>query len=135
MPSFSDSARSESPPEEVWKVLYDPARFPEWWSGVETVRAEDAAAGETRYTMYPEGYPDFPMPQVLRSERRDRCVTVSCLVSELRFEWRLEPEDGGSATRISVEVGVPEQEGHRLERQRAVISESLDRLARLAAAG
>jgi hypothetical protein len=26
-----------APPEKVWKILYDPARFPEWLAGVETV--------------------------------------------------------------------------------------------------
>ena len=60
------SITAAAPPEDVWKILYDPARFPEWWAGVETVEpgAEpadpDAAIG---YTMYPAGQPDFPMPQ------------------------------------------------------------------------
>ena len=26
MLEFEDSARSEAPPEDVWKILYDPAR-------------------------------------------------------------------------------------------------------------
>ena len=29
--------RRTAPVEEVWKLLYDPARLPEWWEGVETV--------------------------------------------------------------------------------------------------
>lgn len=29
MPEFEDRARSDAPPEEVWKLLYDPARFPD----------------------------------------------------------------------------------------------------------
>ncbi len=29
MPSFQRSATAAAPPEEVWKVLYDPTRFPE----------------------------------------------------------------------------------------------------------
>ena len=43
------------------------------------------------YTMYPDGYPDFPMAQVLETRQADQRVTVSCLVSDLRFEWRLAP--------------------------------------------
>ena len=43
------------------------------------------------YTMYPEGYPDFPMAQLLDTAREQQRVTVSCLVSDLRFEWGLEP--------------------------------------------
>ena len=127
MPSFRDSATSAAPPEEVWKLLYDPGRFPEWWSGIATV--ERGAPGQ--YTMYPEGYPDFPMAQLLETAREDSRVTVSCLVSDLRFEWRLAPD--GEGTLITVEVEIPEAEAARLDSQREVISASMRRLAELAA--
>jgi len=127
MPSFHDVARSVAPPEEVWKLLYDPSRFPEWWAGVETVEV----GSDGNYTMYPEGYPDFPMAQLLDSRRDQHRVTVSCLVSDLRFEWRLEPE--GEGTLLTVDVEIPEAEAHRLEAQRAVISESMKRLSVVAA--
>jgi uncharacterized protein YndB with AHSA1/START domain len=128
MPSFHDSAASTAPPEELWKLLYDPARFPEWWAGVGSVEVHRDGA----YTLYPEGYPDFPMPQLLDTRRQEGRVTVSCLVSDLRFEWRLEAADEG--TLISVEVEIPDAEAHRLERQREVITASLERLARVAGA-
>ena len=83
MPSFHDSATSLAPPEEVWKLLYDPARFPDWWAGIGTVEIQDLG----NYTMYPDGYPDFPMAQLLETKRERQRVTVSCLVSDLRFEW------------------------------------------------
>lgn len=134
MPSFRDSAVSRAPPEEVWKLLYDPARFPDWWAGMATVeRGEREAGGQTRFTYYPEGWPDFPMPQLLDTSRDDQRVVVSCLVSDLRFEWRLEPVEGGCATHIIVFVEIPEAEAERLETQRNVISQSLARLADLAA--
>jgi len=126
MPSFHDTASSPGPPEEVWKLLYDPARFPDWWAGVETVDV----TGDGEYTMYPDGYPDFPMAQLLDTARDEGRVTVSCLVSDLRFEWRLEPD--GSGTAITVDVEIPEAEAHRLDSQREIISESLRRLASLA---
>jgi uncharacterized protein YndB with AHSA1/START domain len=129
MPSFNDSATSAAPPEEVWKLLYDPARFPDWWAGIGTVEVEE----EGNYTMYPDGYPDFPMAQLLDTQREQQRVTVSCLVSDLRFEWRLEPT--GDGTQITVDVEIPEVEGHRLEAQRTAIHDSLKRLARLAATG
>jgi uncharacterized protein YndB with AHSA1/START domain len=128
MPSFSDSAQSRAVPEEVWKLLYDPARFPEWWAGIGTVDVE----GQGAYTMYPDGYPDFPMAQLLETRHTDRRVTVSCMVSDLRFEWRLEPS--GAGTQITVEVEIPEREAQRLDSQREKISASLARLAELAAA-
>lgn len=132
MPSFQHSITAAAPPEEVWKVLYDPSRFPEWWAGVEAVKVETTPAGAgdpTSYTLYPTGYPDFPMPQQLEASRDHQSVVISCLVSDLRFEWRLEPLDGGRATRISVDVEIPQAEVHRLGTQREVIAASLSRLA------
>ena len=126
MPSFHDTATSPAAPEEGWKLLYDPARFPDWWAGIGTVDV----TGDGEYTMYPEGYPDFPMAQLLDTQRGQQRVTVSCLVSDLRFEWRLEPE--GDGTLITVDVEIPEVEAHRLDSQREVISASLRRLAELA---
>ena len=135
MPEFHDAAEADAPPEEVWKLLYDPTRFPEWWAGIETVDTGADREGAERgdLTWYPDGYPDFPMPQLLQTSRSDRRVTISCLVSDLRFEWRLEPA-GRTRTRISVDVEIPAAEAHRLDTQRAVIHESLGNLARIAAA-
>ncbi|HWF49379.1 MAG TPA: SRPBCC family protein [Solirubrobacteraceae bacterium] len=123
MPSFHDSATSAEPPEEVWKLLYDPARFPEWWAGIGSVDLQDG----DEYTMYPDGYPDFPMAQLLDTRRDEQRVTVSCLVSDLRFEWRLEP--AGEGTLITVDVEIPDAEAHRLDGQREVIRTSLKQLA------
>ena len=128
MPTFDDSARSEAPVEEVWKLLYDPARMVEWWEGIERVEP----SGEGDITIYPDGFPDFPMPQELRTAADGRGLTISCLVSYLVFEWRLEPLDPG--TRIRVHVEIPEEEAHRLEAQRAGVSASLRSLAALATA-
>ena len=128
MPSFHDAVTSAAPPEEVWKLLYDPARFPEWWASVGTVEVH---GGDGNYTVFPEGYPDFPMAQLLHTWRHEQRVTVSCLVSDLRFEWRLAPE--GEGTLITVEVEIPEAEAHRLDTQRELVSRSMRRLAELAA--
>ena len=128
MPTFADVTTSTAPVEEVWKLLYDPSRFPEWWEGMETVEPR-----EDGFTMYPRGYPDFPMPQTLASDDNGHRVTISCLVSYLVFEWRLEPtpQDG---TRIEVHVEIPEAEAHRLDTQREGVSASLRSLAALATA-
>ena len=128
MPTFDDSATSEAPVEEVWKLLYDPARMVEWWEGIERVEP----SGEGDITIYPDGFPDFPMPQELRTAPDGCGLTISCLVSSLVFEWRLEPLDPG--TRIRVHVEIPEEEAHRLEAQRAGVSASLRSLAALATA-
>jgi uncharacterized protein YndB with AHSA1/START domain len=131
MPTFDDATTSAAPVEEVWKLLYDPGRFPEWWQGVETVQ-RTGHDGRGDFTMYPDGYPDFPMPQQLRADAGGRQVTISCLVSDLVFAWRLEPLPATDGTRIAVHVELPEQEAHRLEGQRDVVSASLCALAALA---
>ena len=128
MPQFSDAITTSAPPEEVWKLLYDASRFAEWWEGIETSEVRDGGA-----TIYPDGYPDFPMPQAIEASRDDGGrVRISCLVSDIRFEWRLAEHAGG--TRISVEVEVPEEEAQRFERQREVAQKSLKNLAERARA-
>jgi hypothetical protein len=133
MPQFDDETTTAAPVEEVWKLLYDPARFPEWWAGVATVQRH-AHDGRGDFTLYPDGYPDFPMPQGLRTDGDGRTVTISCLVSDLIFEWRLQPLPGDDGTRIAVHVEIPEQEADRLEAQRGAVSASLRSLAELAIA-
>jgi hypothetical protein len=64
MPSFERSATAAAPPEEVWKVLYDPARFPEWWAGIETVEVTTLPAGT--------GEPP-PTPCIPRDTPTSRC--------------------------------------------------------------
>jgi hypothetical protein len=129
MPTFDQSTVSSAAPEEVWKLLYDPARFPEWWAGVGSVTS---AGGTGDYTMFPDGYPDFPMPQALETSQDSGSVKISCLVSDLCFDWRLRPS--GTGTEISVHVEIPDSEAHRLDTQRDIIRQSLIRLADLAAA-
>jgi uncharacterized protein YndB with AHSA1/START domain len=130
METFDCSAVSAAPPEEIWKLLYDPGRFPQWWAGVGSVRTGPGGTGD--YTMYPEGYPDFPMPQALESSHEQGTVKISCLVSDLTFDWRLRPE--GTGTEISVHVEIPDREAHRLDTQRDIIRHSVLKLAELAAA-
>ena len=128
MPQFSDAITTSAPPEEVWKLLYDASRFAEWWEGIETSEVRDGGA-----TIYPDGYPDFPMPQAIEASRDGGGrVRISCLVSDIRFEWRLAEHAGG--TRISVDVEVPEEEAQRFDRQREVAQKSLKNLAERARA-
>jgi uncharacterized protein YndB with AHSA1/START domain len=128
MPEFILSGRADAPVEEVWKLLFDPTRFPEWWVGVQTVR-DDGADG---YTVWLEGYPDFPMPQRPHGDRAEGRVTISCQVSGIDFVWQL--AEDGPGTRIDVHVALPDSEAHRLDDEREIITTSLVRLATLAKA-
>ena len=128
MPGFALSASCRAPVEEVWKLLFEPARFPEWWVGIETVRTD--TPGE--FTQWPTGYPGFPMPQKLRVDQANDRVTVSCQVSDIDVVWQL--AERGTGTSIQVKVSLPEREAHRLDGQHQVIEESLRRLTALAEA-
>lgn len=131
MPAFDDEAMVDSPPEEVFKLLHDPARMPEWWHGIGSVADVHPGAEGTDFTLYPDGWPDFPMAQSLRASADGRRVTVSCHVSFLEFAWSLEEADQ-DRTRVSVHVELPEEEAHRLADQRAAVRASLERLATVA---
>ncbi|NYJ05509.1 hypothetical protein [Petropleomorpha daqingensis] len=127
MPAFALTGHADAAVEEVWKLLFDPTRFPEWWVGVETVRTDSPGS----YVLWPTGYPDFPMPQLLRTDREAGRVTISCLVSDIDVCWQLAERTGG--TDIDVRVELPESESHRLDAQRDAIGRSLRQLADLAA--
>jgi hypothetical protein len=118
MRTFDQSAVSTAPPEEVWKLLYDPAQFPLWWAGTGSVETGSDVG-------------DFPMPQGLETSQENGTVKISCLVSDLCFDWRLRPT--GSGTEISVHVEIPDHEAHRLDQQRDIIRQSVLQLAELAA--
>lgn len=126
MPGFIVNGRSEAAVEQVWKLLFDPSRFPEWWEGVETVRTDGPGA----YTQWPTGYPDFPMPQLVRTDRTTGRVTVSCQVSDIDIAWRLVPDGPGTA--IEVRVELPEVEAHRAAPLRAVLTRSIATLSAVA---
>jgi uncharacterized protein YndB with AHSA1/START domain len=129
MPGFTLTATAHAPVEEVWKLLFDPTRFPEWWAGVDTVRVD--TPGE--YTMWPDGYPDFPMPQQLRTDHAAGRITVSCQVSDIDVTWQL--AEARDDTSITVRVELPLSEARRLAGQQELIGASLTALVKLAEAG
>jgi carbon monoxide dehydrogenase subunit G len=129
MLEFEDSARSEAPPEEVWKILYDPARFTEWWEGMETT-----SVGDGEFTLQQVGVPELQLPNRLEVRDAGSAVVISCLLHDFVYDWRLEPLDGGRATQISVHVAIPDDEVEQFEQfQRTMMGASVRRLAEVAA--
>ena len=122
MPSFEERAICRAPAEEVWKLLYDPTRFPEWWAGMDRV---ESGNGEENVTRYMEAWPYFAYPTRV-SRREEGRIVVSCLLSDIVYEWVLEPAAAGCAVRVRVEI--PKEEAARLEAQEAEIRASLARL-------
>ena len=129
MLEFEDSARSEAPPEEVWKILYDPARFTEWWEGMETT-----SVGDGEFTLQQVGVPELQIPNRLEVQNAGSAIVISCLLHDFVYDWRLEPLDEGRATRISVHVAIPDEKIARFEEhQRTMVGASVRRLAEVAA--
>ena len=77
--------------------------------------------------------PDVPRPQRREASPSGLRIMISCLTTDIRFTWQLEPVDGAQATRITALVDVPEDQAHRLESQRTGITTSLRQLAALVA--
>ena len=139
MLTFEDSLTTTAPPRTVWKILHDPARFPEWWAGFARVEEDPGGDGEgMRFTafldqsLYQDMDPGRPMVHSVHSHAAGDRVVISCLVAEIEFDWRLAPVEGGRGTRIQVAVAVPDRRAARFELQRTIIEASIRRLARLA---
>jgi uncharacterized protein YndB with AHSA1/START domain len=129
MPGFEERVDCRAPAEEVWKLLHDPARFGEWWQGWE--RVEPGTEGRVR--RYDARWPDFAYPSEVSTRREDGRVVVSCLLSDIRHEWVIEPAAEGC--RVCARVELPETEAGRLADQRRDVTASLARLVAVAEGG
>ena len=128
MPEFSERSHCRAPAEEVWKLLHDPARFPDWWAGTERVEP----GGDGAVTRYLDGWPDFPMPTAVTSRREAGAIVISCLRSDIVHEWTLSPAEDGCD--VAVRVTIPEEEAARLDPVRAEVGASLAQLVQVAQA-
>jgi uncharacterized protein YndB with AHSA1/START domain len=126
MSGYTLTGTARAPVEDVWKLLFDPSRFPEWWVGIETVRVDT----DREYTIWAEGLPDFPMPQSMRTDPANGRVLMSCQVLELDFAWQL-AEDGDD-TVITLRVTAPEPKTPVLTEKRPLLAASVVALAELA---
>jgi uncharacterized protein YndB with AHSA1/START domain len=126
MPVIELEAACAAAPEEVWKLLHDPARFPDWWAGLARVDGEGDGT-----TFYRSAWPDFPYPTHVAHGSDGRSIVVSCQISDIDHEWTLAPGEGGGC-RIAVRVVCPDEQADRLEEVRAETAASLPRLVALA---
>ena len=126
MPTFADVTTSTAPVEEVWKLLYDPSRFPEWWEGMETVSSRARTGSRcTRAAIR-----TFRCHRPLSSDDDGHRVTISCLDQLPRLRVAAGADAAATVRGSSVHVEIPEAEAHRLDTQREAVSASLRSLRR-----
>lgn len=108
-----------APALEVWKLLHDPERFPEWWAGLSRV---EIAAGQV--TCYFDEHPEFDFPMRLTPGAGG--VVISCQRSDIDYRWSLRPAAVGCV--VAARVEVPAAAAEHLEEARTEIDASLPRL-------
>ncbi|MGD9570255.1 MAG: SRPBCC family protein [Thermoleophilia bacterium] len=124
MPGFRATGVCRAPALDVFAILHDPTRMEEWWA--DTARVETGPDGGV--TRYAAAWPDFPYP--LGVSGGDGAVTISCLVSDIVYEWRLAPHPDGCE--VSARVELPDDQAEKLDAQRDEVDRSLGRLIALA---
>ena len=129
MPSFAERTVCAAPPADVWRLVHDPERLPEWL--VDTERVE--GGGDGTVTRYLHGWPDLPMPTRVTSRAEGPRVVISCLVSDIDIQVSLAPHPAGCAVEMAVRL--PEAESARLPAVRRLAVDSLARLSRITSAG
>lgn len=128
MLSFEDSVICKAPALQVWKLLYDPVRFSQWWSVVQ--RAEPTPDGAVCYT---GEHADDAHPVHITTVRDGSRVLIRCLLTDDTYTWVLEPHPDGC--RVSVRVEVAGDAAQRLQERRDDVLTSLPRLAGAAQQG
>ncbi|WP_217912688.1 SRPBCC family protein [Miltoncostaea marina] len=122
MPAFTEELRCAAPAEEVWKLLYDPWRYPEWWTGTDAV-----TGGEGGVARHSGG---SVWPTAVEAGRVGEQVVISCVLTDIVFRWTLAPDAGGC--RVRLEVAIPDREAARLGMQETAMRDAIVRLARAA---
>jgi uncharacterized protein YndB with AHSA1/START domain len=136
LPRYAARRTLPAPVEDVWEVLADPARWPEWWPGLgiaqSTVRR--ALAPGAHWQIEAGGRPSvFRRPQVsgggllvLDVVPLER-VVFQLTSDRIDVELGLEPAEGGDETAAVLAVDAPRFGGVR----RTIASEALRGLADL----
>jgi uncharacterized protein YndB with AHSA1/START domain len=99
-----------APPEEVWRVVTDPARLPAWWPNVSRVE-EASPEAWTKVLISPGGKAVRADYTCIEAEEQTRVrwrhevqeSPFERILSASTTEIALEPREGGTLVRISVD--------------------------------
>ena len=123
---FEEEAICRAPALEVWKLLQDPLRYPEWWDGL--VDAQPTPDGLTRWM---GALPGVPIPTRVDLRRQAGGVVIRCEVTGIVHVLMLEPAREGCRVRLRAAIPAGERE-RWLDQQHAEVRASLPRLVRAA---
>lgn len=127
MIDFEETVVCRAPALQVWKLLYDPARYPEWWAGI--TRSEPTADGAVvQHSAWEHG----DLPLLITATRDSPGVVIRCPATGKVLSWALEPHPDGC--RVRVRVQVPDGEHELLRTSRESMLATLPRLAATAEA-
>jgi uncharacterized protein YndB with AHSA1/START domain len=113
LPRFEARRTLPAPIEDVWEVLADPARWPEWWPGLVSAQSSvrRALAPGAHWQLEGTGRPSFRRsPQLGGSLLFLEVVPLQRILFQLtgehaEVELSLEPvEDGETQARLAVEA-------------------------------
>ena len=122
MPAFTERLTCAAPAEEVWKLLYDPWRYPEWWTGTDAV--SESGGDVVRHS---DGE---VWPTTIEAHRTGEQVVISCVLTDIVFRWTLAPDPRGC--RVTLEVAIPDQQAARHGMQETAMRDAIVRLGRAA---
>jgi hypothetical protein len=128
MPVIEAEALVDAPAEEVFKVLHDPTRHPEWWVGVDAVAGVSRQDDALNFWVDSRDYPGITLEQ-RQEPLAGGGIVMTCLRYGIRFRWRLIPE--GDATRVQAHVEIPDSSRDLTDGYRKKIPASLERLTTL----
>ncbi|MDX6556917.1 MAG: hypothetical protein QOD86_3112 [Miltoncostaeaceae bacterium] len=125
MPGFTEEGTCRAPAVEVWKLLHDPERYMDWWTGTERVDV-----GEGDVIRYVPDEPGIAWPTAIASSESGGRVTISCILSGIVYDWTLSPRPPGCT--VSLHVEIPEELAAKLEGQMRSLRSAFGRLVDLA---
>jgi uncharacterized protein YndB with AHSA1/START domain len=135
LPRYAARRTLPAPAEEVWAVLADPARWPEWWPGLATASPTVRRALAPGALWQIEG---STRPSILRRPLSGGSLLVLDVVplrrvvfqltsDRIEVELGLEPAEGGDETAATLIIEAPRFGGIG----RAAPSQALSKLAAL----
>jgi len=96
------SIEIDAPPSDVWRVVHDLTRMPEWSPQCRKVMARGPMAqGRRMISLNRAGWKVWPMRSVITDFEPERLIAFRMPDNHSRWVFRLEPLDDGARTRLT----------------------------------